>query len=93
MERTRGVVLSPSSLLDDSSTTTVMDILCQMHPVPSSDFVSLLKCDPLPQLDNVKITGSHIVCSARKIQGSPGPGGCDSCLWHDILLRFGAHSA
>ena len=39
-ERRKGVVLSPSALLDDSSTTTVMDILHQKHPAPSSDFVS-----------------------------------------------------
>ena len=92
-ERTRGVVLSPSDLLDDSSTTTVMDILRQKHPPPSSDFVSLLKCDPLPQLEDVEITGSHILCSARRIQGGAGPGGCDSCHWRDVLLRYGAHSA
>ena len=92
-ERTRGVVLLPSDLLDDSSTTTVMDILRQKHPPPSSDFVSLLKCDPLPQLEDVEITGSHILCSARRIQGGAGPGGCDSCHWHDVLLRYGAHSA
>ena len=92
-ERTRGVVLSPSDLLDDSSTTTVMDILCQKHPPPSSDFVSLLKCDPLPQLEDVQITGSHILCSARRIQGGAGLGGCISCHWRDVLLRYGAHSA
>ena len=37
-ERTIGAVLSPSDLLNDNSTTTVMDILHQEHPAPSSDF-------------------------------------------------------
>ena len=54
---------------------------------------SLLKCDPLPQLEDVEITGSHILYSAHKVQGGAGPGGCDSCHWHDALLRYGAHSA
>ena len=82
-----------SDWLDDGSSTTVMDILRQKHPSPSSASTSLLKCDPLPQLEDVEITGSHILCSARKIQGGAGPGGCDSCHWHDVLLRYGAHSA
>ena len=55
--------------------------------------VSLLKCDPLPQLENVEITGTHILCSACRIQGGAGPDGCDSCHWCDVLLRYGAHSA
>ena len=92
-ERTRGIVLSPSDLLDDSSTTTVIDILRQKHPAAFSDFVSLLKCDHLAQLEDVEITGSHILCSARRIQGGAGPGGCDSCHWCDVLLHYGAHGA
>ena len=54
IERTRGYVLLPSDLLDESFTTTVMDILCQKHPAPSSDFLSLLKCKPLPHLEDVE---------------------------------------
>ena len=54
IERTRGYVLSPSDLLDESFITTVMDILCQKHPAPSSDFLSLLKCKPLPHLEDVE---------------------------------------
>ena len=93
-ERNRGsYVLSPSDLLDESFTTTVMDILCQKHPAPSYDFLSLLKCEPLPHLEDVEITGSQVLCSACRIQGGAGPGGCDSCHWRDILLCYGAHGA
>lgn len=38
------------------------------------------------------MTGSHVALVARRIQGSAGPGGCDSSHWQDILLRFGSHS-
>ena len=36
---------------------------------------------------------SHVLCSACRIQGGAGPGGCDSCRWCVVLLRYGAHSA
>jgi len=93
-DRMRGVVLSPLDLINGSDATTVMDVLRQKHPAPCPPTPSsLLKCDPLPQLEDVEITGSHILYSAHKVQGGAGPGGCDSCHWHDALLRYGAHSA
>ena len=36
--------------------------------------------------------GAHIGLVARRIQGSVGPGGCDSSHWQDVLLRFGTSS-
>ena len=38
------------------------------------------------------MTGAHIALVARRIQGSAGPGCCDSSHWQNILLRFGLHS-
>ena len=70
-ERTRGIVLSPSDMLDGS--TTVMDALRQKHPGPCPpDSTTLLKSDSLPQLADVEITGGHILCAARRIQGVLG---------------------
>ena len=70
-----------------------MEILHQKHPnqtIPPSS--TLLKCDPLPLLEDVKITGNLIQRTATLIQGSAGPGGCDASHWQDVLLQYGAHS-
>ena len=89
-ERTRGIVLSPSDMVDGS---TVMDALRQKHPAPCPpDSTSLLRCDSLSQLRDVEITGGHILYAAQRIQKGAGPGGCDACHWHDALLHNGAHS-
>ena len=70
-ERTRGIVLSPSDMLDGS--TTVMDALRQKHPAPCPpDSTTLLKSDSLPQLTDVEITGCHILYAAWRIQGVLG---------------------
>lgn len=38
------------------------------------------------------VTGAHIHFAASRIQGSAGPSGTDAGHWHDVLLRYGAHS-
>ena len=81
----RGVVFSPGDFLNSSS-TTVLNALQQKHPAPSPPSPSsLLIFDHLPSLEDVELTGSHILLSARRIQGGAGPGGCDA------LLQYGAH--
>ena len=51
---------------------------------------ALIPCSELPMFEDVEITGSHIICVARSIQGGAGPGGCDAIQWQDSLIRFGA---
>ena len=92
-ERARGIVLSPcdrASGCTDGS--TVLDVLRQKHPDPPVP-ATFLHCDVLPQLEEVEITGCHVLLSARRIQGGAGPGGCDASHWQDVLLRYGAHSS
>ena len=48
-----------------------------------------LATDHLPELEGLDITGSDI---AHRIQGSAGPGGCDSAHWQDALLHYGSAS-
>ena len=52
----------------------------------------LIHQEQLPLFEDVEITGTHILYSARRIQGGAGPGGCDACHWRDVLLHYGAHS-
>ena len=54
---------------------------------------SFLHCNVLPQFEEVEITSCHVLLSVHQIHGSAGPGGCDACLWHDVLLQYGAHSS
>ena len=77
----------------DISRVLVIDILHRKHPESSIPPQSILiECDPLPVFENVEITGNIIQRVASMIQGSAGPGGCDSNHWQDALLRYGAHS-
>ena len=55
-ERTSGVVLSLANLV--YGPTTVMDVLYQKHPAPSS------RSDPLLQLEDIEINRSHILYTA-----------------------------
>ena len=61
----------------------------QSHPPHSS---TLLSAQILPLFEDIDITVAHIDFVADRIQGSAGPGGCDSSRWQDVLLRFGPHS-
>uniref|UniRef100_A0A1X7UL50 Uncharacterized protein n=1 Tax=Amphimedon queenslandica TaxID=400682 RepID=A0A1X7UL50_AMPQE len=38
------------------------------------------------------VTGAHIHFTASHIQGSAGPLGTNAGHWHDVFLRYGAHS-
>ena len=93
-EHTRGELLMPTDVVDNTSGTTVLDVLCQKHlsarPPKAS---SLVPCDVLPLFEDVEITGSHLLFVAHCIQGDAGPGGCDAGHWRDVLLRFGAYSS
>jgi len=90
-ERARGSVLNPNDVVNDGN--TVFDILKSKHPPPSAPTKeALIDVSVLPEFEEVELTNSHVLCSARKIQGAAGPGGCDAGHWHDVLLRYGAHS-
>ena len=60
-----------------------------LHPPVPATF---LRCDVLPQLEEVEITGCHVVLSTHGIQGGMGHGDCDTCHWQDVLLCFGTHN-
>ena len=78
---------------DSENSITVIDALKLKHPAlhpPHSS--TLLKPTHLPALEDLDITGSHVGVIAHKIQGSAGPGSCDSSHWQDALLRFGRDS-
>ena len=97
--RSKGHVLSPS---DTTSITVngqikqvpVIDILKSKHPSLHSPHSSTLLSppSPLPLFEDLDVTGTHISLIARRLQGSAGPGGCDSSHWQNILLRYGSHS-
>ena len=73
--------------------TPVIDVLHKKHPDPRIPPKSaLLVSEQLPMLEDVEITGAHILKVARTIQGGAGPGGSDASHWQDALLRYGAHS-
>ena len=92
-----GKVLLPTTVVNPDAADgplTVMDVLHQKHPAPLAPVpAALLSCDPLPQLEDVEVTGSHVLLATHCIQGGAGPGGCDAGHWKDALLCFGAHSS
>uniref|UniRef100_A0A1X7ULL5 Uncharacterized protein n=2 Tax=Amphimedon queenslandica TaxID=400682 RepID=A0A1X7ULL5_AMPQE len=49
-------------------------------------------CDTLPPRLDQMVTGAHIHFTASHIQGSAGPLGTNAGHWHDVFLRYGAHS-
>ena len=97
--RSKGHVLSPS---DTTSITVngqikqvpVIDILKSKHPSlhPPHSSTLLSPPSPLPLFEDLDVTGTHISLIAKRLQGSAGPGGCDSSHWQNILLRYGSHS-
>jgi len=96
-ERATGNVLLPSTVVNPDVAgcqLTVMDVLRQKHPAPSTPaLTALLPCDSLPEFEDVEATGSHVLLVAHRIQGGAGPGGCDAGHWKDVLLRYGGHSS
>ena len=77
-EKSRGV-LKPTDLLDvkkpngESVKMSVFEVLQQKHPdpvIPSK--LALLPCTDLPKLEEVEITGGHVLRIARSIQGGQG---------------------
>jgi hypothetical protein len=95
-ERSKGHVLRPTEqikmIIDgQEKSISVIEALKLKHPAPKPPHSSTLSMpDHLPQLEDLDITGDHVHHIALRIQGSAGPGGCDSKHWQDILLRFGA---
>ena len=84
----------PTDVVENTSGTTVLDVLHQKHPSAQPPKASsLVPCDVLPLFEVVEITGSHLLFVAHRIQGGAGPGGCDAGHWRDVLLRFGAYSS
>ena len=79
----------------DGSTdgNTIFDILQTKHPPPSAPTKeALIDVSMLPEFEEVELTSAHVLCSACKIQGAAGPGGCDAGHWQDVFFWYGAHS-
>ena len=97
-ERFKGHVLDPNDQVTlhingQDTTVNVIKALQLKHPAPVLPHSStLLEPDHLPELEDLDITGSHIHQVALRIQGSAGPGGCDSTHWQVITLRYGSSS-
>ena len=97
-ERSKGHVLLPSdsvsmSIDNSMQSMTVIEALKYKHPPNHPSFSSTLSPSaPLPLLEDVDVSGTHVALTAKRLQGSAGPGGCDSSHWQDILLRFGSNS-
>jgi hypothetical protein len=98
-EKSSSHVLKPSDMVEvktnegNLTNVSVLEVLRNKHPdpqVPSSKF--FLQQDTLPAFSDLDVTGAHIHFIASRIQGGAGPGGCDANMWHDVLLRYGAHS-
>ena len=93
-ESGRGRVLQASDLVETTnehgnlSKSSVYEVLNRKHPdsqfPPKSAF---LRCDELPRVEDVEVSGSYIMCVAQSIQGSAGPGGCDASHWQDSILH------
>ena len=96
--RSKGHVLAPTDVVsfpvnNSVQSMSVIDALKTKHPQPSLPHSStLLPSSLLPLLEDIDAAGTHVAFVARRIQGSAGPGGCDSSHWHNVLLRFGSHS-
>ena len=69
-EHTRRELLMPTDVVDNTSGTTVLDVLRQKHPSARPPKASsLVPCDVLPLFEDVEITGSHLLFVAHRIQG------------------------
>uniref|UniRef100_A0A1X7SEZ1 Uncharacterized protein n=1 Tax=Amphimedon queenslandica TaxID=400682 RepID=A0A1X7SEZ1_AMPQE len=83
-DRSKGSILFPSNKITMSVNgarceTTVIDALKSKHPSLHSPHSStLMTASPLPLLEDIEITGSHVGLVARHIEGSAGLCGCDS---------------
>ena len=78
---------------DQEQSFSVVEALKMKHPSSKPPYPStLLLHDHLPDLEELDITGGHIYHVAHRIQGSAGPGECDSSHWQDVLLRYGSAS-
>lgn len=72
---------------------SVLDLLISKHSTPLPPHSSTLtESTPLPMLEDIEITGAHINIVAHKIQGSAGPGGCNSSHWWDVLCHYSSNS-
>ena len=60
---------------NNTSVTVMMDILHQKHPAAPTPKAFAFA---LPLLEDVEITGSHIVFVVHRVQGGAWPGGCDA---------------
>ena len=96
--RAKGHVLSPDNIITVdvdgvAQSMSVVNALKLKHPTSHPPHSSnLLNPPQLPLLEDVEVMGAHVGLTAHRIQGSAGPGGCDSTHWQDILLRFGPRS-
>lgn len=89
----RGGVLLPTDTVEVQlngvpNTINVMDALRLKHPCAKQPHSSTLMDSDLPPFEDIDVTGSHVETIAHRIQGSGGPGGCDSSHWRDVLIRF-----
>ena len=92
----KGHVLLPENIITVdvdgvAQSMSIVDPLKLRHPTSHPPHSStLLNRSQLQLLEDVEVRAAHIGPVARRIQGSAGPGGCDSTHWHDMFLRFGS---
>ena len=98
-DESRGRVLLPTDTIQVQTngqidSISVLDALKLKHPKAQLPCSSTLLLDSdIPPFEDIDVTGSHVATIAHRIQGSGGPGGCDSSHWRDVLLRYGSCSA
>ena len=96
--RAKSHVLSPDNVIivdvdGVAQSMSIVNALKLKHPTSHPPHSStLLNPSQLPLLEDVEVMDGHIGLTAHRIQGSAGPGGCDSTHCQDILLRFGPRS-
>ena len=87
-DRAPGQILTPTSVVDPSG-KTVCDVLKEKHPEPRCvNEKAFIKCEELPPVMDVDVTGGHVERVGRKLQGGAGPGGTTAMQWQDFLLRY-----
>ena len=95
-ERITCGLLNPSDTISSEGNATsmsVMDVLGSKHPEPLNPSLSaLINSGNFPAFEEIEVTSSHVQVIAQRIQGGPGPRGCDAIHWQDALLHYGTHS-
>ena len=98
-DESRGRILLPTDTIQVQTngqidSVSILDALKVKHPKAQLPCSSTLILDSdIPPFEDIDVTSSHVATIAHKVQGSGGPGGCDSSHWRDVLLRYDSCSA